>query len=207
MIVHITPGTARLKLRIKEATTANQLTDWRQLQLLIEPGQRDTQGCGPNGSPWVLTGCWPGHRTGVDIANPIPNPNIPIVCYQAHELDPDGRIVFRLDNRFLALPYGRYTGTVRIHPRTTRPFNLLPVGPDGTPVKPIPPSVPPEYLTGNQNCSPVFNEPAPPTPPSICRDIVRFDLDLGDSSTGHYIDQSSVDFALDSCGGFDDGDS
>lgn len=198
MIVYLTQGMTRLALRVKEAGDRRQLTDWRLLQLLIQPGQIDTQGCGPNGSPWILTGCWPGKRTDVDVANPVPF-DFPTICYDAFELDADGRIVFRLDEKFWHLPTGRYTGILRVFHQRKTPLNMLPYVNLGR--KPAKPGVaiPPEYLVG-QNCEPVFPSPPPPPIPALCCVLTTFDIDLGPTCSDHMVDQVAVNFAISTCG-------
>lgn len=199
MIVHLTQGMTRLALRIKQVGSNVQLTDWRKLQLLIQPGQYDTQGCGPNGSPWILTGCWPGKRTDVDIANQ--RTYFQTICYNAFSLDADGQVVFHLDDQLWSLPTGRYTGTLRLHSRGRAPYTLQ----EGVFLgrRPVPPGVivPDEYLVG-KNCDVKFPRPPdPPIPPCApCCNLAVFDIDLGPVCSDHIIDRTTVEFALNTCG-------
>lgn len=184
MILYINRGTARLALRVREINQTSQLTSWQQLQLLIQPGQWD-EDCGPNGSPWILHGCWPGKRTGVDIANP--HFDFPIIVYQAYEMDNDGRVVFLLDEKLYALPNGRYTGVLRVMPHVP-PFKMSPI----VLPKPHEMDIPDEYKIG-RNCDVSFPEPPhPPRQPECCI-LARFDIDLGPECSDHYIDQVTVD--------------
>lgn len=209
MIVHITQGMTRLGLLIKDYGTNRILTDWRVLQLVVTPGQFD-KCCAPAGSPWYLTGCWPGKRTGVDVANW--RPDFPAIVYDAFELDPDGRIVFRLDERLHRLPPGRYTGAVRTYfgkrPRTT-------CGPacDGRPqdipamvIRPAPKRprvhIPPEYRIGAERCPIDLSvpPPKPPKPRPVSCVLAVFDIDLGPICSDHLIAQATAEFALADCG-------
>lgn len=196
MIVYIHRGVTRLALRVKEFGDYSQMTDWKNIQLVIRPGQHDRYGCF-EWSPWFLRGCWPYKRTGVDVAAPHFH-DFPVMHYKAFELDADGRIVFRLDSKFQKLPAGRYTGELRVVPKK-RPHNVRPPHhpPPKRPEKGV--LVPPEYLIGQQNCVPHFPEPprAPHHPP-VCI-LAVFDIDLGPSCSDHLIDQAVVEFALSDC--------
>lgn len=194
MIVHISQGMEKLALGIIDTKTGNRLIDWRRLELIIEPGQADVGGCGPNGSPWILTGCWPGKRTGVDVANW--RPDFPPLAYPAFMQDDDGRILFLLDERLWRLPPGRYTGLVMEKRR--EPFDPA-VLKDDEPVKR--PTIPPAFLIGTISCSPE-DKPAPPPPPPPSRPCVlaRFDIDLGPACSDHMIDSVAVDFPRPCCG-------
>lgn len=199
MIIYLTQGMTRLALRVKELGDRRQLLDWRKLQLLIQPGQLDNGcGCGCGGSPWILTGCWPGHRTGVDIANPVPW-DFPTIVYDAQEVDAEGRVVFRLDDKFQDLPCGRYTGVLRVFPHGKIPLNMKQLGNLGR--KPVKPGliIPDEYKFG-QNCAPDFPEPCDPPPPVPCCILTTFDIDLGPCCSDHMVDQVAVTFALNTCG-------
>lgn len=197
MILYITRGTSRIALRVKELNQNSQVISWEHLQLLIEPGQWDVD-CGPNGSPWFLYGCWPGKLTGVDIANP-PQPDFPTLIYPAFELDADGRVVFKLDERLHSLPNGRYTGTLRTMP-SVPPFHMTPI----VLPKPDARDIPDEYVIG-RNCEVSFPAPPPRPPKPACCILARFDIDLGPECSEHYIDQVTVDM-YDGCG-VDDGNS
>ena len=136
MILRLTQDMTRLALRIRDSWEGRQLTDWQRLQLLILPGQRDMMDqCGPNGSPWILTGCWPGKRTNVDVANW--RPDFPALICPAFTLDADGAVVFRIDDRIHNLPPGRYTGVIRVTPRQVPPYD--PHDLCGSSCKPLPP--------------------------------------------------------------------
>lgn len=194
MILYLAQGMAELAMRLKNLPTGDQVVSWEDIQLLIQPGQWD-RCCGPNGSPWILHGCWPGHRTEVDIANF--RPDFPTLVYQAERLDDEGRIVFHLDERLWRLPPGRYSGTLRASPThggTYEPVSLkvMPKHPDK--------GIPPEYLIG-RDCNPDFPVPPPPPPRPKCCILSRFDIDLGPMCAEHMVDQVNVEFALNPCGG------
>ena len=200
MIVYLTRGTTRLALRIRETNTSSQLTSWKDLQLLIQPGQYD-QCCGPNGSPWILTGCWPGKPTGVDIANPAPF-DFPTLVYPSFALDNDGRVVFALDERLWRLPNGRYSGVLQLA-TPIQPFNMKPLLPHGEPEE-NGVIIPDEFLIGRE----CYHEPAcpPPKPPKPKHCVLAvFDIDMGPECSDHMVDQIAVDFAI-GCG-VDDGNS
>lgn len=198
MILRITEGMTRLALRIKEVGGRRQVTDWQHLQLLIRPGEHGPNPCCGMGSPWFLTGCWPGKRTNVDVANPHWHFDFPTIAYDAFELDAEGRVVFRFCDRLWALPHGRYSGTVRISNRALVPYNLLPFVNLGKPPEDAD-YMPPEYRIG-QECDPRFPEPYCPPPPPKCCDLAKFDIDLGPACSDHLIDQVAVEFAIDTCG-------
>lgn len=197
MILYLTQGMAELGLRVKNLPTGDQVISWEDIQLLIEPGQWDSRcHCGPNGSPWILHGCWPGHRTEVDIANF--RPDFPVIVYQAERLDDEGRLVFHLDERLWSLPPGRYSGTLRVAPMRGAVYEPVRALRVMTP----PPNrgIPPEYFIG-RNCNPEFPAPPPPPPRPKCCILSRFDIDLGPQCAEHMVDQVNVEFALTSCGG------
>lgn len=192
MILSLTRYTARLALRIKNTKDLGQTTDWKQLQLVIQPPPL-RKGCHVGGSPWYLYGCWPFHPTGIDLANPHV-PDFPAIAIDAFEADEEGRIVFILDHRVHDLPNGRYMGTVRIR-SVTPPINI-----------PLPRRVIPghlgaasrytedRYLTPCDAPPPVLIEPTP-----AC-DLFTFDIDLGPECAQHMVDQASVDMVRSSCG-------
>ena len=164
MILRLTQDMTRLALRIRDSWEGRQLTDWQRLQLLILPGQRDMMDqCGPNGSPWILTGCWPGKRTNVDVANW--RPDFPALICPAFTLDADGAVVFRIDDRIHSLPPGRYTGVIRVTPRQVPPYDPhdlcgssckpLPPGPvlKPFPIKPDGKLSPPNILSGRRTAT------------------------------------------------------
>ena len=195
MIIRLSPGVAKLALRVVELREQKLLLDWRHLQLLIQPGQYD-EDCGPNGSPWILTGCWPRHRTGVDIANY--RPDFPTICYNAFELDPDGRIVFHLDERLWQLPPGRYSGILRVYPQGHVPVNLRTVQDVGY-KEPDPRTIPAEYLNVGKVCQPEFKQPPLPRPKPQCCILSTFDIDLGPLCSDHMVDQVALDYVLTTC--------
>lgn len=197
MILYLSRGAARLAVRLREMNTGSQLISWRNLCLLIQPGQFD-QPCGPNGSPWILTGCWPGKPTGVDIANP--HYDFPTVRIPAHTLDADGRVVFRLPENLWNLPNGRYTGSIILEKDGhEKPFSfdaflkVMPPLPDKQEV-----ILPPGYDIGKE-CEVQFDTPAPPPPPPMPCVLARFDIDLGPECSDHYADQIAVEMARTYC--------
>lgn len=197
MIMRLSEGVSRIALKVRDVGTQRILTDWRMLQLLIQPGQYDVD-CGPNGSPWFLHGCWPMHPTGVDIANY--RHDFPTLCYNADELDPDGRVVFGLDHRLWELPKGRYSGILRLYPHGRLPVNLRMV--HDVHKRPAPKGIviPEEYKAGEHGCSPEFPRPVPhPKPPKCCI-LYQFDIDLGPLCSDHIVDSVAADFAINYCG-------
>lgn len=197
MILQLYPDIARLAIRIRNTKLHNFVSTWQNVQLIIEPGQFGCA-CPPNGSPWILTGCWPGKITNVDIANF--RPDFPAIIIPAQERDAEGRIVFPLDERFYALPPGRYTGLVRYLPGADKPFNLLPLPPEGPVEIAGKPVIPPEYAAGAEGC-PVdyFPSPPPPPPPPSCCILGTFDIDLNPDCRDHMIDQVGYAFTLNVC--------
>ena len=195
MIIQISHGVARLALRVIEVAEQKRLIDWRHLQLLIQPGQYDEE-CGPNGSPWILTGCWPRHHTGIDIANY--RPDFPTICYDAFELDPDGRIVFLLDERLHRLPPGRYSGILRVFPQGHVPVNLRSVRDVGY-KQPEGVVIPEEYLNIGKECHPSFPKVPPPPPPPPCCILSVFDIDLTPMCSDHLVDQVALDYVITPC--------
>lgn len=205
MIVTVTRYTARLALRVKNLLDGGQVTDWRLLQLVIAPSCEDRMCCG-GGSPWILCGCWPFHPTGVDVANPAPH-DFPAIVLDAFETDDEGRVVFRLDHRFHALPNGRYVGILRAHPHTP-PINLVRDMPGGKPPPPKGVPLPPGYGIGNgaavfyDKCGPLPCDPPcppPPPPPHVCV-LAKFDIDLGPECSDHMVDQCAIELVRTDCG-------
>lgn len=197
MIIKLSAGATRLALRVKEFGSNRQLIDWRMMQLLIQPGQHD-ECCGPNGSPWYLHGCWPMHPTGVDIANH--RPDFPTICYNAFELDGDGRVVFRLDERLWSLPHGRYTGILRLYPHGRVPFNLKFIQDVGKKAIPQGIVIPPEFEPGaREGCIKTEQFPTPPPPEPPCCVLSKFDIDLGPACSDHLVDQVAVDNIMPFC--------
>lgn len=196
MIIQIYPDIARLAVRIRNTKSFHIVSSWQDTQLIIEPGQLGCS-CPPNGSPWILTGCWPGKITDVDIANF--RPDFPAIVIPALERDAEGRIVFELDERVHALIPGRYTGLVRYLPHSDKPFNLMPL-PDAGPVD-VGSAViiPPEYAAGARDCPIDFPSPPPPPPPPVCCILGTFDIDLGPDCRDHMIDNAALSFTLNTC--------
>ena len=170
MIIYLSRGAARLAFRLRNVNTHDQLISWNNLCLHIRPGQYD-QPCVPNGSPWVLTGCWPGKPTGVDIANPQPY-DFPTKRIPAFKLDADGRVVFRLPPDLWELPNGRYTGCIIAEkPGHDKPFN---------------------FDVHFDSHPPKIDNPAP------CI-LAIFDIDIGPECSDHYADQVVVEMARITC--------
>lgn len=205
MIVSITRYTTRLALRVRNLVNGGQIKSWQELQLIIAPSEdRYANCCHQGGSPWFLTGCWPFHPTGVDLANPKPF-DFPAIVLDAFDADADGRIVFLLDKRFHLLPDGRYIGILRVHPHTP-PINLQP---REAPRDPCEPLMPPGFydMGGAQvryseekrlkPCKPGLH---PPHRPHHCCNLAVFDIDLGPECAQHMIDQCAVDLERDFCG-------
>lgn len=190
MILYLTQGARTLALRLRETGSFNPVTSWCDIQLLISPGQYDNQ-CGPNGSPWILHGCWPFHPTEVDLANP--HYDFPTIVYPAVDLDEDGRIVFHLDERLDNLPAGRYSGILRQAPMSGLKFEpiSLRVGPK-QPERGIPLMYQPEAA-----CDIKFPDgPVQHEPPKKCCVLAKFDIDLGPACVDHMIDQIKVEMAM-----------
>lgn len=190
MIVYLTQGARQLALRLRETGSFNPVTRWEDIQLLIAPGQYDNQ-CGPNGSPWFLSGCWYNAPTGVDVANY--RPDFPTIVYCAADLDEENRIVFHLDERLDNLPAGRYSGTLRQAPMKGLVFEpmSLRVGPK-QPDRGIPLMYHPEMA-----CDVKFPDgPVKFEPPQHCCVLAQFDIDLGPACVDHMIDQISVEMAM-----------
>ena len=193
MIVSLTRYTTRLALRIRTTTDGAYLTDWRKLQLVISPNRH----CKCNGSPWFLSGCWPFHPTGVDVANSVP-PDFPAIVIDAFEQDAEGRIVFPLDQRVHSLPNGRYHGTVRAHEHTL-PINIAAIL-YGREQKDLQRGASVQYRTDGQQTPCDENPPLKEPQPAPCCNLVSFDIDLGPECAQHMIDQCAVEFAYNDCG-------
>ena len=181
-------------MRIRNTLDNGQLLDWHMLQLVILPPAPEHCGCChvPN-SPWVLTGCWPYHPTGVDLANPH-IPDFPAIVYNAFETDAEGRIVFALDQRLHSLPAGRYDGIIRIGLHEV-PINMprLPKGPK--------PGTLGAQVTYTPDGHRTTCEPVPPLPPHHHHcELAHFIIELGPECAQHMIDQCVVEFARTTCG-------
>lgn len=195
MIIKITEDTARLSILVRDTAHGRLAADWKNLVLIILPGQMDSNACG-GGSPWYLHGCWPGKPTDVDIANPQP-PDFPAMVIDAFEKNLDGGAVFILPDKFHMLPFGRYTGIVRRLPSRLLPVNLVvPVNPPAPPNR----GIPSRYLDGYNECVMDFPKvPHPHITPPACCDLATFDIDYGPRCTEHMIDRVSVQFGYYDC--------
>lgn len=200
MIVYLTRYTTRLAVRLRTTTDGAQLTDWQQLQLIIMPRPR----CWTGGSPWILTGCWPFHPTGIDVANP-PLPDFPAIVMDAFDTDEEGRIVFILDKRVHELPNGRYFGLLRIHPHNV-PINIaaldrqkyhdhVPWAQQGRGA-----AITYNRETQSNRMVPCNGERLFHKPPRPCCDLFSFDIELGPECAQHMVDQAVVEFARSTCG-------
>lgn len=228
MILQISSDMSRVAFQIE--AWGRQLIDWDKLELVIEAAE-----CEPKplcckrphvpGSPWVLTGCWPGHWTGIDIANfrAYDLPDYRPLVIPAYGLDNDGRVVFLLmDEPFKALPYGRYAGSIRVRhtppPQMTAAYNLasmVHVLHEGDR------AIPPEYGNccdtfpfaaadlGPKHCTPKQGVLCPPgmcPPPKRDCILAEFDIDYGPGCSDHIVRSVVADFHHPT-GGIADGDS
>lgn len=194
MIVQITEGMSQLGLRIRNAA-GQQLISWEALELHIARGQYD-RCCGSGGSPWILTGCWPGHSTGVDVANP--RHDIPTIVLPADHLSEDGLVVFSIGPKVWDLPPGRYSGLLVYAParRVPMPCTNLPVKVKRLLFQKTPSDhgIPPEYRF--PECHVEFDNPLPPPDkPKMCI-LSVFDIDIGPMCAQHLIDRVDVDFPV-----------
>lgn len=194
MILRIEDGVTRLAFDITHWPTQRRVSDWRNLQLLITPGEEDGQCCHVGGSPWYLYGCWPGKWTGVDVANP-PRPDFPAFCIDAFERDDRGRIVFILPERWRDVAHGRYTGAIRYMPHARQPFNLGLSFHHKTPDYALPPELLAQGCADRPSPEPVY---APPEPP--CCVLARFLIDVGARCSEHIVETATFEFALSDCG-------
>lgn len=195
MILQLNDDTTRIALSITHWPTSRRVSDWKNLALVITPGQDDgCSCCHTGGSPWYLWGCWPGKLTGVDVANP-PRPDFPPFFIMAHDYDDNGRIVFVLPERWRKVAYGRYTGQVWYTERRVPPMPLPPVGklPKGLQKYPTP------MLYSYQDCNPIPERPAPmPPPPPACV-LTKFDIDYGYKCSSHIIRDAALELSLATC--------
>lgn len=198
MIVYLTQGISRIAFRIKTYGNQSQLADWHGLQLLIVAGEAGQPcNCNPGGSPWFFYGCWPGVRTGEDVANT--RPDVPVMCFPAFGTDNEGRIVFRLGDKLSTTPPGRYTGIVRLVPKM-KPLNMVPLYSLGKPKAPEKVILPPEFAFGAVSCSDAPEpKPEPKKPEPACCTLAVFDIDIGPECSDHFIDQTAVTLMLDNC--------
>ncbi len=119
--------------------------------------------------------------------------------YDAEGIDPDGRIVFRFDQRFWSLPPGRYIGSVRTYPYKERtwalPFNIThDLSRDALPKDIVLP-------LGYQSEGCYFEPDCCLPPPEIpqCCILARFDIDLGPACHEHIIDQAVANYTITAC--------
>lgn len=196
MILQLNYDTTRIALGIRHWPTDKRVSDWRNLYLVIRPGQDDRcDCCHTGGSPWYLWGCWPGKLTGVDVANP-PKPDFAAFYIQAHDYDSNGRVVFILPERWREIAYGRYTGEI---------WHCAPYGPiEWLPQVPKLPKALQKYPTPNlyshNDCNVEPPEPpvvAPPPPPACI--LAKFDIDYGYKCSEHIIRDAAVELSLASC--------
>lgn len=197
MIIYINQGSRTLSIRIANRSTGDIAASWEDIQLLVKPGPAHGCDCWEGGSPWVFNGCWPGHRTGVDIANPWKRENIPTMVFAAESFSDDGHLVFTLDDRLDQVPPGRYTGIVQRTPIQDvkyDPYTLLHI-PDAPPEKVV---IPKGF--DFPACSVDIPPAEPPEPPKEACVLAVFDIDLGPSCGDHFIDQVILEPALGTCG-------
>lgn len=195
MILRITEGISRLCFKLKHWPSQTYMRDWKNLQLLITPGEYNECKCDKNKalSPWIFKGCWMGEYHNIDINQPV-RQDFPAFCIPAFETDEDGRIVFILPERWKDMCFGRYTGTIRYQPSYARiPFNAVP-GFDISYKEP-PSAVPPEFTApGCMDGRIPKPEPAKPMPP--CCVLARFDLDFGPRCSEYITEQAAFEVAL-----------
>lgn len=184
MILQISEDVSKIAIRTKSWRNQRYARDWQNLYLIIEPGQGvDACGvCAEGGSPWIVYGCWPGVRTGVDLMNP-PRPDFPAFIIKAEALTSENTVVFSLPQRWRdTVPFGRYNGRLDYNPmERVLPVNMLEYMGRWEP--------PAEECFCNQ----------PPTPPPLpilpppCT-LVHFDIDYGPLCHQHFIDRLDVEF-------------
>lgn len=193
MILHLNSDTTRVALNILHWPTSRHISDWRNLSLVITPGQDDNCSCcHTGGSPWYLWGCWPGKPTGVDVANP-PKPDFPPFYIDAHEYDNKGMVVFILPERWKQIAYGRYTGRIVYNDHTVP---VLPFIPLPETFKPQPPDL---YPYNSCSTPPSVPKPCPlPPPPPPCV-LAKFDIDYGYKCSEHIIQEAAIKLALSTC--------
>lgn len=180
MILQISEDVSKIAIRTKSWRNQRYVRDWQNLYLIIDPGQAGGDCCcHEGGSPWFVWGCWPGHRTGVDLMNP-PRPDFPAFVIKAEELRNDS-VVFTLPTRWReTVPFGRYNGTLRYQPiDRTVPINAI------------------AYLgQWHQPPEECFCNPPPPPviiPHNPTCDIARFDIDYGPLCYQHFLDRVDVE--------------
>lgn len=199
MILHLTYDTTRVALTIKHWPTMRRVDSWRDLHLVILPGQVDNcDCCHVGGSPWYLWGCWPGKLTGVDIANP-PMPDFAPMFIPAHEYDDNGRIVFVLPERWRELAYGRYTGQIWHMSPQDRLLNALASIPQVQKVAKVFEKYKTPTLYNHADCSYPMPVHVPPQPtPDACI-LASFDIDYGYKCDEHIIHDAALEMSLSTC--------
>lgn len=175
MIITITELTPKLSIRLNTYGREYRVTNWKEIQLVISPlpGSGDCAGFVPL-SPWYFYGCWPGVRTGVDVNASNGGFDFSPIIYDAFECDPDGRIVFLLDDRMWSLPHGRYHGMLRSYPARQTYAVCAQQG-----VWPSSSTSLVEDRSERRSCI-----------------LSCFDIDYGPICVEHFIDQIKVDMAL-----------
>lgn len=189
MILQLTEDATSIGIRIRDWANQRYLVDWQGLALGILPGEHSCHGsqhcCEQGGSPWFVWGCWPGHRTGVDLMNP-PRPDFPAFYIQASDVNAkDNLVIFNLPDRWRkTVPFGRYSGFVRYQPDKIfyDPINShVNLGVVPTPKDPG------CYHTPPQPCGCPM---PPPLRPCI---LAEFDVDYGPRCSQHIIDRIDVE--------------
>ena len=185
MILQVGEDTSKIAIRTKSWRNQRFAEDWNNLYLIIEPGQGgdECHCCNDWASPWFAWGCWPGHRTGVDLMNPTHHRHdFPAFVIKAEERTVDDTIVFTLPERWRqTVPFGRYNGTLRYQVMdATVPINAYAYlgewrRPD------------PECGCGHAHTPPVLLPH-----PKPC-ELVRFDIDYGPLCHQHFIDRIDVE--------------
>lgn len=182
MILQLTEDTTSIGIRIRAIPMQDYLTDWRGLALGIMPGERNCACCPTGGSPWYVWGCWPGHRTGVDLMNP-PKPDFPAFYIQASDVK-DNLVIFNLPDRWRkTVPFGRHSGFVRYQSDKVfyDPINShVNLG-----VVPMPQDPGCYHYDAQPCCS-----TPPPLKPCI---LAEFDVDYGPRCSQHIIDRIDVE--------------
>ena len=199
MLVRLNESTTRIGFRLKDWKGSRYLTDWRNLQLVIRPGQHDQPCWVPGGSPIILHGFWPNLPTEVDIANPPP-PDFPSFVMPAFDHGDDCTVVFLLPDRFKSVPWGRYTGELRWCPDGPARVVNLNQPPKKKPKKTLD-FIPPKYLAVCcAYCEPKPLPPPPPPPhPMGCCILAVFDIEVGQRCDDYIVDMVTVDYALNTC--------
>ena len=191
MILQITEGMSHLGLLLRNPA-GQQLVSWQTLELHITPGQHGA--CWEGGSPWFLYGCWPGHSTGVDTANP--RHDFPAIILPATGLSEDGLVTFDITPQVWGLPQGRYTGQI-VHAPWRQPIDCNRLPPRAqkrfffTKAKPFKNAIPKEYRF--PECRIEFPEPPhKPAPHKVCV-LATFDIDKGPMCAQHMVERVDVE--------------